>query len=139
MNASPLSPLLVAASAAVLGALGSIHLLYTYRGDKFHPRDPGLRAAMERSTIVITRQTTVWRANLGFNATHSLGLLLFALLYGHLALWQWPVLHASPFLLALGMAVLLAYLVLAQRYFFRIPLRGMALACALYGAGWALS
>ena len=133
------SALLVAASAAVLGALGSIHLLYTYRGDKLHPRDPELRAAMERSTIVITRQTTVWRAHRGFNATHSLGLLLFALLYGHLALWQWPVLRASPFLLALGMAVLLAYLGLAQRYFFRIPLRGMALASALYAAGWALA
>jgi hypothetical protein len=130
---------LIAASTAVLGALGVIHLVYTYHGNKLDPRDPALREAMERSHPVITRQTTVWRANKGFNASHSLGIIAFALVYGDLALQRADVLRGSPFLLTLGMAVLLAYLVLAQRYFFSIPFRGVALACALYASGWALS
>jgi len=79
-----------------------------------------VREAMERSNLVITRQTTVWRATKGFNASHSLGIIAFALVYGYLALWRSEVLGGSLFLLALGMAVLLALmadglLVLLQR------------------------
>jgi hypothetical protein len=133
------SSILIASSAAVLGVLGCIHLLYTYHGNKLDPRDPAVRAAMERANPVITRQTTVWRATKGFNASHSLGIIAFALVYGYLALWRSDVLGGSLFLLALGMAVLLAYLALARRYFFSIPFRGVALACALYASGWALS
>lgn len=130
---------LIAASACILGALGAIHLLYTFRGTRLHPRDPGLQRAMEQSALVITRQTTVWRANKGFNGTHSLGILAFAAIYTHLALWRPAVLADSPFLMALGMAVLLAYLVLARRYFFSVPFRGVALASALYALGWVLA
>ncbi|MEP7297528.1 MAG: hypothetical protein ABI702_15185 [Burkholderiales bacterium] len=131
--------LLIAASAAVLGSLGCVHLLYTYHGNKLEPRDPALREAMERVNPVITRQTTVWRATKGFNASHSLGIIAFALVYGYLALWRPTVLGGSLFLSALGMVVLLAYLVLARRYFFSIPFRGVALACALYACGWMLT
>ena len=60
----------IVAAAGVLGSLGGLHLLYTFHGDKLHPRDPAVRDAMEHSNLVITRQTTVWRANQGFNATH---------------------------------------------------------------------
>ena len=122
----------------MLGSLGCVHLLYTYRGDKLHPRDAGLRAAMERSHPVNTRQTTFWRATKGFNASHSLGLIAFASIYAYLALWRPDVLRGSLFLSALGMAVLLAYLALSRCYFFKIPFRGVALACALYAIGWAL-
>ena len=131
--------LLIAASAAVLGSLGCVHLLYTYRGNKLDPRDAAVREAMERAHPVITRQTTVWRATKGFNASHSLGIIAFALAYGYMALWRPDVLGGSLFLTGLGMAVLLAYLVLARRYFFSIPFRGVALACALYASGWVLA
>ena len=131
--------ILIASSAAVLGTLGSLHLLYTYHGNKLDPRDPAVREAMQRTSPVITRQTSVWRATKGFNASHSLGIIAFALVYGYLALWRSDVLGGSLFLLALGMAVLLAYLVLARRYFFSVPFRGVALACVLYASGWALS
>jgi len=131
--------LLIAASAAVLGSLGCVHLLYTYRGNKLDPRDAAVREAMERAHPVITRQTTVWRATKGFNASHSLGIIAFALVYGYMALWRPDVLGGSLFLTGLGMAVLLAYLVLARRYFFSIPFRGVALACALYASGWVLA
>jgi hypothetical protein len=130
--------LLIAASATVLGSLGCVHLLYTYRGNKLDPRDPAVREAMERANPVITRQTTVWRATKGFNASHSLGIITFALVYGYMALWRPDVLGGSTFLTGLGMTVLLAYLALARRYFFSIPFRGVALACALYASGWVL-
>ncbi len=131
--------LLIAASAVVLGSLGCVHLLYTYRGNKLDPRDPAVREAMERANLVITRQTTVWRATKGFNASHSLGIIAFATVYGYLALLRPEVLDGSLFLTGLGMTVLLAYLILARRYFFSIPFRGVALACVLYAIGWVLA
>ncbi len=127
--------LLVAASAAILLALGLLHLLFTFRGEKLLPRDAGLQARMAAVSPVITRQTTMWRAWIGFNATHSVGLIVFGLVYGDLALAHGALLFASPFLLAVGLAVLAGYAVLAHRYFFRAPLRGVALATVLYVAG----
>jgi hypothetical protein len=129
---------LIATSAAIVGTLGCIHMLFTFRGNKLEPRDPAVRLAMEGAWPVLTRQTTVWRATKGFNASHSLGIISFALVYGYLALWRAEVLGGSPFLLGLGMAVLLAYLALCWRYFFSTPFRGVALASALYAAGWLI-
>jgi hypothetical protein len=64
----------IAGSAAVILLLGLLHLLYTFRGHKLHPRDPDLTARMMAVSPVITRETTMWRAWVGFNATHSFGL-----------------------------------------------------------------
>ena len=126
---------LVAASAAIPLVLGLAHLLFTFRGSKLLPRDRDLQARMQEVSPVITRQTTMWKAWIGFNATHSIGLILFGVVYADLALAHGEVLFGSPFLLALGLVVLLGYVFLARRYFFRTPLRGVVLASLLYAAG----
>jgi len=129
---------LVAASALIVLLFGSLHLLYTFNGPKLHPRDPAVMIAMQNTTPVITRETTLWRATLGFNATHSLGLMLFGLVYAYLALAHPALLWQSYFLLALGLVTLVAYVVLARLYFFSIPFRGVTLATLLYVAGLSL-
>lgn len=136
-----LPALLIAASAGVILALGALHLLYTCRGTRFHPRDAALRERMAQVSPRISAQTTMWRAWIGFNLSHSYGAILFGLVWGHLALVQPMVLRQSPFLLALGAVLLLGYLHLGRRYWFSIPFRGIALATVLYGAGllaWCL-
>jgi hypothetical protein len=123
---------LVAASAAITLLLGLIHLLYTFYGQKLFPRDPALLARMQEISPVITRQTTMWRAWIGFNASHSYGLILFGAIYGDLALMHGDILFQSVFLLAVGLLLLIGYLILCKKYFFRIPLLGILLASALY-------
>jgi hypothetical protein len=130
-----LASTLIAASAAITCLFGSIHLLHTFNGPKLHPRDKNVMLAMEHTCPVITTETTVWRATLGFNATHSMGLMLFGTIYAYLALAQPVVFWQSTFLLTLGLVVLIAYLVLAKIYFFSIPFRGIAVAMLLYMAG----
>ena len=125
-------------NAGIVLLLGSIHLLYTLRGNKLHPRDPAVMAAMQQTHPVITRQTTMWRANYGFNITHSMGLMLFGLINGYLALAQPALLLQSVFLELLGLTTLVAYLVVAHRCFFTAPVRGIALATLLYAAGFVL-
>ncbi len=134
-----MASLLITASATVAGFLGCIHLLYTFRGTKLHPRDPAVRNAMMTTSPVITRQTTVWRATQGFNASHGLGVIVFTALYIYLAGWQAALLLNSAFLLSLGLATLLAYLVLAHVFWFSIPFRGIALASALYASALAVN
>ncbi len=130
-----LPSLLIAASALVLFTLGTLHLVLTFRGNALHPRDPALVAAMQADSPRISRQTSVWRATLGFHASHSLGAMLFGLVYGYLALEGSGFLFKSHFLMGLGLATLCAYLVLAQRYWFKTPMRAILLATVLYGAG----
>jgi hypothetical protein len=127
-----IAPSLVAASAAIILLLGLMHLLYTFHGPKLLPRDPELRTRMQQVSPVITRQTTMWKAWIGFNASHSYGLMLFGAVYGYLALARSEVLFHSLFLLSLGLILLFGYVLLARRYFFRIPLGGVLLATFLY-------
>jgi hypothetical protein len=130
---------LVAASAAIPLVLGLLHLLFTFYGPKLLPRDRALQARMQEVSPVITRQTTIWKCWVGFNATHSVGLILFGAVYGYLALAHAEILFRSWFLLALGLIVLLGYLFLAKMYFFRTPLRGVTVATVLYVFGLIVS
>jgi hypothetical protein len=84
---------------------------------------------------VITRETTMWKAWIGFNASHSYGAILFGAVYGYLALVHSAFLFQSRFLLLLGLLLLAGYVFLGKRYWFSVPFRGIVLASALYGVG----
>lgn len=129
-----LAQVLMTVSAAIVFMLGTLHLLYTFRGPKLTPRDPALRTSMEQVSPVITRETTMWRAWIGFNATHSIGAMLFGSIYGYLAIAHAALLFQSAYLLALGLLTLVALVVLARLYFFRIPLIGVSVALGCYVA-----
>jgi len=130
--------LLVAVSACIVGLLGTAHLVLTYVGPKLLPRDRTLRAAMEATTPVITRQTTYWRVWIGFNASHSLGAILFGLVYGYLALIHPDWLFGSIFLQAVGVVMLAAYVVLGKLYWFITPFAGMTVSFLCFAVGIAL-
>lgn len=134
---SSVAPVLVVASAAIVLLLGTAHLRYTFRGRKLWPRDDALRARMQDVAPVITRETTMWKAWLGFNASHSFGLILFGVVYADLALAHRDLLFGSVVLRAVGLATLLGWVALAKLYFFSVPLRGVLLATALYVLGLA--
>src|SRR4026209_2382134 len=104
-------------SAAVILALGVVPLLYTFRGPKLMPRDRALQARMREVSPVISRETTMWKAWIGFNASHAPGAILFGTVYGYLALAPPAVLFQSAFLLGLGLCLLAAYAALGKAYF----------------------
>lgn len=130
MNSLP--SLLVAGCAAIILLLGLIHLIYTFHGPKLLPRDRKLQARMQEVSPVITRQTTMWKAWIGFNASHSFGAILFGAAYAYLALAHGAMLFQSTFLLSLGLILLCGYVFLGKRYWFSIPFRGILAATGLY-------
>lgn len=131
--------ILMLLSAAIVFLLGVTHLYYTFSGPLLTPRDPALQTSMTQIAPVISNQTTMWRCWVGFNASHSMGLILFALVFGYLALAHAQLLFGSPFLLAVGLALLSGFVVLCKLYFFSGPLAGIGLAWACYVASIALS
>jgi hypothetical protein len=131
--------ILMVTSATIIALLGTGHLVMTFRGPKLLPRDRELRAAMNRTHPVITTQTTIWRAWIGFNASHSMGAIMFGFFYGYLALAHPDLLFRSMPLLVFGLATLLAYLILAKVYWFITPLLGISISLVCYALSVALS
>ena len=129
---SALAPALMTASAAIIFVLGLLHLVYTFRGSKLHPRDEQLTAKMKQISPRVTRQTTMWKAWIGFNASHSYGALLFGSVYGYLAIAHSAFLFQSPFLLLLGLLLLAGYVLLGKLYWFSVPFRAIVISSACY-------
>ena len=77
----------------------------------------------------------MWKAWIGFNASHSLGAILFSLVYLMLAARHMDVLHRSPTFVWLAGIASAAYVVLSLRYWFRIPLAATAIATSCFVAG----
>lgn len=87
---------------------------------------------MSEVTPVITREMTMWKAWIGFNASHSFGAIQFGIVYGYLALAHPSFLFGSSFLLVFGLVLLLGYAFLGKRYWFSIPFRGILASLLLY-------
>ena len=131
--------LLMVLSASILLTLGTMHLAYTLCGTSLAPRDPALQVSMSRISPVLTKETTMWRCWMGFNVSHSMGLILFSLVYGYLALAHDQLLFRSPFLLLVGLVMLACLIVVCRLYFFRAPLIGVSISFVFYVVSIALS
>ena len=81
----------------------------------------------------------MWRAWIGFNVSHSLGAMFFAAVYAYLAIFELAFLLSTPFLVILSLVVLGSYLILAHRFWFRIPLAGIAIAAALFVVAYVIA
>lgn len=127
--------ILMTASAGIILFLGLLHLLYTFRGSKLRPRDAGLIESMKAGSLTITSETTVWKAWIGFNASHGMAAILFGLVYGYLALTQATLLFDSVFLQAVGFLMLAGFVVLARLYWFSVPFAAISLSLVCYVAG----
>src|SRR5215467_1149888 len=131
--------ILMVLSASIILTLGVVHLVYTFWGPMLMPREPALQLSMSQISPVITQETTMWRCWVGFNASHSMALILFGLVFGFLALAHGQLLFRSPFLLVVGLAMLSGLVVLCKVYFFRGVLIDISISLACYVASIALS
>src|SRR5258707_14846378 len=112
---SMLAGILLATSATIAVFLGLAHIYLTFFTRAFAARDAALEEKLKSVSPRISDQTTMWRAGIGFHASHALGVIFFGLVYGYLALAERDFLIRSPFLVVLGALVLLGYVVLASR------------------------
>ena len=122
--------------------LGSLHALYTFldirRPRRLVPQDPAIALAMTGSPLRLSRGgTTMWRAWVGFNFSHSLGGVLF----GVLCVGAGVVLDAvaiPAWVLLLFVVIALIYLGLSILYWFRVPTMGIAVASLCLLVAWLM-
>ncbi len=128
--------LLIVIGAIIFGLLGIIHLFYTFFTNKFYTRNSHVSEAMKNTSPILTDQTTVWRAWIGFNASHSLGAILIFAFYFPLAVFNMNIILNSYWFSILPVIIGFAYLFLAKKYWFRIPFIGIFIStiCFLIAA-----
>lgn len=120
--------LLLVTGALIFTILGSIHLYYTYCTDKFTPTDKRTADFMKSCSPTISQQTSMWKAWVGFNASHSIGAMLVGGFYIPMAIQNMDVLRHSVWLSTLPLLVSACYLILAKKYWFNIPFLGISLS-----------
>jgi len=133
---------LLAIAGSIYLLLGTLHAVYTLldirNPRRIVPDDPAVMTAMQAATIRLTRgQATMWQGWVGFNLSHSLGALLFGASCWIVAACFRGFAFA-PWTLLLLAAISALYLLLALRYWFRIPVLGTGVATACLFAAWLL-
>ena len=112
--------------------LASLHLLYTFFTDKFSIRNAEVEEAMKNTQPKLTKKITVWNAWIGFNGSHSSGIIYMALLNIYLAGWQYNLLSESVFIKALIIITCLFLVFLGKRYWFNVPFTGIVISTICY-------
>jgi hypothetical protein len=139
---SPMITTLLVLGGAVFGVLGGLHAVYTLLDlrtpRRLAPVDPSVAHAMANSALLLSGgRTDMWRAWIGFNFSHSLGVLMAA----GLALWTGLRFNTLPVGIIIPALTLIGcvYLVLALLYWFRVPAIGVAIGTGCFAAAWILS
>lgn len=118
-------------SCSIFVLLGLGHAALMLFTTKFEPRDPALLAQLKTGTTGMTRTGNMWRGITGFHLSHSLGLVLFGGFYITLALENHSYLQSSVAMNTGLFAVPLVYIVLAHKYWFKVPRNCFVLATGL--------
>lgn len=139
---SELSRYLFLAGSLPFLVLGLAHVVATPlvpgRPRGLSPADPRLAEEMTRTALRLTRRTDIWKAWVGFNLSHSLGLLLLGIVVLLVGRTEAVFQREGPTFAPLALVVAAVYLVLGLKYWFRTPIAGCAAGAALFLASWLL-
>jgi len=133
--------ILLILGGTVFGVLGGLHAIYTLldlrKPRRLVPVDPAVAHAMANSAVRLSGGAMdMWRAWIGFNFTHSLGVLLLAAL----AIWAGLRIRMLPVGIVAALTVIgCIYLAIALRYFYRAHAIGVAIGTGCFAAAWVLS
>lgn len=130
------------AGGLVFVVLGVVHAMLTPRpltqSAGLSPADPQLATMMSQTSIRLTRRMNMWSAWVGFNYSHSLGLVVLGgvvLLIGRSeSSFAADANVFAPF----AFVASAVYLLLATQYWFRTPIIACGLCCLLFLGSWLL-
>jgi hypothetical protein len=136
------SGLLLIAGGGIIALMSLLHAVYTYadiaRPRYLVPSEPALREAMMRGGLRLSRDaTTMWKAWVGFNFSHSLGVAMLGAACLFLGL-DLQALAPPRAVLLLPPALGLLYFWLALRYWFSAPAIGVGIATLCLASAWLL-
>jgi hypothetical protein len=74
---------------------------------------------MKTSFPILTKEMTMWKAWISFNATHSTGAIFFGVVNFYLATNYFALLKSDHFFFLFGISTIGFYVWLAKKYWFR--------------------
>ena len=123
--------------------LGALHLLYTIKDHKnprmLAPRSEDLLTKLKAEPLGLTSQTTMWRAWLGFNISHSAGAIFIGLIYLYFAAVEYEVFLQLKPIMAAAPLIAGAYMWMAKTYWFSKPFQGLVVSAVCFTAGFILA
>jgi len=133
-----ISQVLFIIGASIFSILGFVHLVYTFFTDKFDPYHSNVTTAMKSTSPILTKETTVWCAWVGFNASHSVGIIVFAAIYIPLAFSHIELIADNSWFAVLPSIVGVSFLLLAKNYWFKIPFFGFLISTLCFVGAFVL-
>ena len=108
--------------AIAFALLGCVHAFLTFvdfsSPRAFVPTNPAVVAAMREATLALAPTANLWRFWIGYNLTHSIGLIVFGATFAMIAWRHWQLFTRSWFLKLSALAVSGAYTAIAYHFFF---------------------
>jgi hypothetical protein len=144
MNTEVMAQALEITGASIFLILGMFHGVLTLQDLRnprtFTPPDEAVRQAMDNSSIAINPQTNLWKAWLGFNLSHSLGLVMFGGTFVAIGLFDFGMFAHSYWLQSCVLFISVAYLIMSLKFWFDKPAigSGIALACFVVTVGLSI-
>jgi len=119
--------------------LGAMHLVFTLK-DRTKPRLIVPRSAemikdMQREPLRLTDETTMWRAWIGFNISHSMAVLLVGLGYFYLTARYFSVIQQDIIFLWAAPALSCIFAILSKCFWFSRPLAGSLISTVFFTLG----
>ncbi|GAB4044137.1 LIC_13387 family protein [Spirosoma jeollabukense] len=123
----------------IIATLGSIHLYLTFFTTAFSSGNEQMIEQMKASSPMLSPAINMWKAWIGFNASHSSGLLFIGLLNFYLALRYFGQVQSDPFFFFMTVLTIGFYGWLAEKYWFTIPFVGVLVALICYVISYVLT
>lgn len=134
-----LAKILWAIGSIIITFLGSIHLYYTFFSNKFSSKNVKMIEEMKSSSPILTKETTMWNAWIGFNASHSSGAMFIGIVNLYLVLKHFALMQSDPFFFILSILTLGFYTWLGKKYWFTIPYTGILITLVCFMLSYLLT
>ena len=132
-----MAQILLTAAGTIVLLMGTGHLLLTlcdvWKPTAFTPTEESVRLAMQGARLRFNRRINLWESWLGFNLSHSMGVMVCGGVLLYLARFHFDAFLDSAILQAVVVLVVLSYLAVAIRFWFWGPILGLSvvLLCIL--------
>lgn len=126
----------ISTAGLIFLSLGAMHLYLTFFSRKLAPFDAALEEGMKQTHPRLTRATTVWKAWVGFNASHSTGAIFFGFFLLYAGISESDIIRSLLVQFVVSVNSIF-YLWLGRKYWFRVPFHGILLATLLVLSGFA--
>ncbi len=123
----------------IMAVMGSIHLHDTFFTNEFSSRNEKMVEEMKTSFPIFTKETTMWKAWIGFNAGFSNGAIFIGIINFYLAVQYFTVLQSDHFFFLFNILTIGFYVWIAKKYWFKIPLIGMLMVLVCFIVSYILT